>query len=98
MGAALQAKMEIGQMPPGWKVNNCDVVLEYWVNDLDSIKSLAADPEWIQTALEGQRDWLNPSRSTFRIGYDTTYVEHAPLLNLNVAGQRRRGRVSAGFD
>lgn len=87
----------MGQVRPGWEVNDCDLVLEYWVDDLESIKSLAADSDWIQMPLEGRRDWLDTSRSTVRIGYDTTYVVQGPVLNM-AEQQRRRGRVSASFD
>ncbi|KAJ5679527.1 hypothetical protein N7462_007771 [Penicillium macrosclerotiorum] len=94
VGAAFQA--EVDQVWPGWKVNDCDVALEYWVYDLESMKNLASDPEWIQTALEDENDWLDPSRSTIRIGYDTTYLESGAFMN--IGAQKRRGRVSASFD
>ncbi|CRK25924.1 hypothetical protein BN1723_013758 [Verticillium longisporum] len=94
VGAAFQA--EAGQVRPGWKVNDCDLVLEYWVKDLESLKSLASDPEWIQTALEPGNDWFDMSGPTIRIGYDTTYLEHGYIVN--VAGRKRRSRVTASFD
>ncbi|KAG7145944.1 putative oxygenase like protein [Verticillium longisporum] len=94
VGAAFQA--EAGQVRPGWKVNDCDLVLEYWVKDLESLKSLASDPEWIQTALEPGNDWFDMSGPTIRIGYDTTYLEHGEIVN--VAGRKRRSRVTASFD
>ncbi|CRK28107.1 hypothetical protein BN1723_005130 [Verticillium longisporum] len=94
VGAAFQ--VEAGQVRPGWKVNDCDLVLEYWVKDLESLKSLASDPEWIQTALEPGNDWFDMSGPTIRIGYDTTYLEHGEIVN--VAGRKRRSRVTASFD
>ncbi|GFF75231.1 hypothetical protein IFM53868_01529 [Aspergillus udagawae] len=88
---------EVHQVPPGWKVNDCDLLLEYWVYDLEDIKDLASDPEWIQTALGDGNDWLDTSKSTICVGYDTTYVEYGAVVN--VAGRRRRrSRVSASFD
>lgn len=77
-------------------MNDCDLVLECWVYDLESLKNLASDPEWIQTALEDENDWLATSRSTIRIGYYTTYSEYAGIMD--VTGQKRRSRVSASFD
>ncbi|GKT64019.1 hypothetical protein ColTof4_04433 [Colletotrichum tofieldiae] len=94
VGAAFQA--EVDQVRPGWKVNDCDLVLEYWVNDLESMKNLVSDPEWIQTALKEENDWLDVSRSTIRIGYDMTYLEYGAIMN--VAGLKRRSRVTASFD
>ncbi|KAE8373964.1 hypothetical protein BDV26DRAFT_296444 [Aspergillus bertholletiae] len=94
VGAAWKA--EVDRMRPGWKVNDCDLVLEYWAYDLESMKNLTSDPEWIQTALEDENDWLDTSRSTIRMSYDTTFVESGSLMN--VAGPKRRGRVSASFD
>jgi hypothetical protein len=77
-------------------VNDCDLVLECWVYGLESLKNLASDPEWIQTALEDENDWLDTPRSTIRIGYDTTYLEYAGIMD--VTGPKRRSRVSASFD
>lgn len=94
VGAAFQN--EVDQVRPGWKVNDCDLVLEYWVYDLESMKNLASDPEWNQTALGDENDWLDTSRSTIRIGYDTTYLDYGAIMN--VVGQKKRGRVSASFD
>lgn len=64
------------QVRPGWVVNDCDLVLEYCVDDLEKMKNLTADPEWIQTALEGQNDWF------IRIGYDTTSMEYGAVINV----------------
>lgn len=80
-------------MRPSWKTTDCDLVLEYWVDDIESIKSLVSDPEW---ALEDEDNWLDVSRSSIRIGYGTTYLEYGAIVN--VAGQRGKGRVSASFD
>lgn len=82
-------------MRPGWKLNDCDLILEYWFYGLESMKSLTCDPEWIQVALQDENDWIDASRSTIRIGYDMTYLEHGAIIN--IAG-RKRGRVSASFD
>ena len=81
-------------------MNHCDVVVEYWVNDVRSMKDLASDLEWIQTmALDkDENDWLDTSKSTIRISYDmTTYpLEYGAIIN--VAGQKRRSRVTSSFD
>jgi len=67
---------------PGWKVSDCDIVLEYWVYDLESIKNLSSDPEWLGTVLKDQDDWLDNSRSAIHIGYDTTYLENGATMNV----------------
>ena len=69
-------------MRPGWKVNDCDVVLEHWVYDLESITNLAADPEWIGGDSKVQEEWIDMSRSTIHIGYDTTYLENGAIMNI----------------
>lgn len=69
----------VDQVQPGWKVSDCDVVLERWVYDLKSIENLSADPEWFEMALQGHEDWIDFSRSTIHIGYDTTYLEDGAI-------------------
>ena len=69
-------------MRPGWKVSDCDLVLEHWVHDLESIKNLSSDPEWFGTVLKDQDDWLDNSRSAIHIGYDTTYLENGATMNV----------------
>ena len=81
---------------PGLQVNSCDLILEYWADDLESMKKLASDPEWTQTALRDQNNWLDTSRSNIRAGYDTAYVERGPFMN--VAVRYGKGRVSSSFD
>ncbi|KAK1570173.1 uncharacterized protein LY79DRAFT_584214 [Colletotrichum navitas] len=94
LGAALQADLD--QMRPAWKVNDCDIILEYWFDDLESMESLLFDPQWTQTALKDWNDWLDVSRSTIRISYDTTFLEHGAIKN--VTGLKRRSRCTARFD
>ncbi|KAL4875390.1 hypothetical protein BJY04DRAFT_224057 [Aspergillus karnatakaensis] len=81
----------------GWKVNDCDIVLEYWLSDSKSVKTLSSVPKWVSATLEGGDDWLDTSRSTVRIGFDEiTYLEYGSLKN--GAAYKRRSRVSAGFE
>ncbi|KAK1950799.1 hypothetical protein LY78DRAFT_594799 [Colletotrichum sublineola] len=94
LGAVFQA--ELDQVPPGGKLNDCDIALEYWVDDLETMKSLVSDPKWTQKALKDWNDWIDASRSTIRIGYDTTYLEHGAIKN--VVGLIRRSRCTAKFD
>ena len=92
VGAAFQAEVQGG----GWKVNNCDFVMEYWVKDEKDMRNLAMDPEWALD--EDTNNWLDMSKSTVRISNDTTtcLLEHGATIN--GIGQRRRGRATASFD
>jgi hypothetical protein len=84
------------QLWPGLQVNDCDLILEYWADDLESMKKLASDPEWTQGVLRDQNNWLDMSRSNIRASYDAAYMERWPLMN--VAPRYGRGRISSSFD
>lgn len=94
-GAVLQA--EVNQEHLNGKVNDCDVVLEYWVRDLESIKALSADPEWVQITHEYENDWFDTSKSVVRISYDMAYLDQDTLTDQFVR-KGRRGRATATFD
>ena len=79
VGAAFQAVVD--QVRPGWKVSECDLVLEYWMESLESVKALAMDPEWNEKAVKGQGDWLDMSRAGIHIGYDTTYLDRGEIVD-----------------
>ncbi|MCJ1327598.1 hypothetical protein MMC10_004269 [Thelotrema lepadinum] len=80
VGPAFQGVVD--QVRPGWKVSDCDFVLEHWVYDLESIVKLSSDPEWFGEVLKDGEDWLDTSRSNIYIGYDTTYLEDGAIKNL----------------
>lgn len=72
----------IEQARPGWKVSDCDIVLEHWVHDMDTIMAHSNDPEWASEVLKDQEKWVDMSKSTIHIGYDTTYLEDGVIMNL----------------
>ncbi|KAI1392919.1 uncharacterized protein F4822DRAFT_426120 [Hypoxylon trugodes] len=72
----------IEKIRPGWEVSKADLVLEYWMPDLSCLNSLIEDPDWNGKAVKGQEDWLDMSRSTIHIGYETTYLEDGNVVNL----------------
>lgn len=80
MCAAFQTDLE--KVRPTWEVSKADFVLEYWLPDMGCLKNLIADPEWNESAVKGQDDWLDMSKSTIHIGYDTTYLEDGNILNV----------------
>lgn len=79
VSAAFQGLVD--QVRPGWKVSDCDIVMEHWLYDLKSIGELSSDPEWFGTVLADQDEWLDNSRSAIHIGYDTTYFEDGAIIN-----------------
>ena len=74
-----------------WKSNNCDFVIKCWVNDENTMKRLASDPEWIQnTALNDDEDnWLDTSKSTVRISYNTTTCLFEDVAMFNLVGKKK---------
>ncbi|KAI4861085.1 hypothetical protein F4820DRAFT_434706 [Hypoxylon rubiginosum] len=72
---------DLQRVRPTWEVSKADFVLEYWMPDLTCLKSLVMDPEWVGGAVRDQDDWIDMSKSTVHIGYDTTYLENGKILN-----------------
>ncbi|KAI0178958.1 hypothetical protein GGR52DRAFT_569863 [Hypoxylon sp. FL1284] len=66
---------------PTWEVSQADFVLEYWMPDMDCFRKLVMDSEWVEGAAKDWDDWLDMSRSTVHIGYDTTYLEKGVIVN-----------------
>lgn len=80
-------------------VKECDLLLEYWIHDLESMKSLGFDPHWTQMVYVDGSDWLDMSRSVTRISYDpTTYLKHQSVMTRAGSKRRRRGRFTASPD
>lgn len=79
VGNAFQ--LEVDKVRPGWVVSTCEMVLEYWMYDLESLKSLIMDPEWQEKAVKGEDQWLDLSKATIHIGYNTTYLEGGEITN-----------------
>jgi hypothetical protein len=84
----------------GWKVNDCDVVVDYWVNDLKSMKDFASDPEWNQAMVldQNENDWLDTAKSTVRISYEPIAAVLEDKSIDMVKRQKRRSRVTASFE
>ncbi|OTB05699.1 hypothetical protein M426DRAFT_260170 [Hypoxylon sp. CI-4A] len=72
---------ELKQFRPTWEVSAADLVLEYYMEDLNMIKSALADPEWNAKAVRGQEDWVDAERSTIHIGYEIVYLEGGKIVN-----------------
>ncbi|KAI1800061.1 hypothetical protein F4811DRAFT_54721 [Daldinia bambusicola] len=66
---------------PGYKVDNYDVVLNYYAPSLDNIVSLLADPECGARATEPEEAWIDTSRALLKIGYETVYLDDGEIVN-----------------
>ncbi|KAL9622768.1 MAG: hypothetical protein Q9160_002886 [Pyrenula sp. 1 TL-2023] len=73
---------EVDKVRPGWIVSTCDLVLEYWVPDLGCVTALVMDPDWDGKACKNQEDWLDMSRATMHVGYDTMYLRGGEIVDL----------------
>lgn len=71
--ATLQSMLT--QAGTGRKVSDCDIVMEHWVHDMSTVLAHASDPEWTSEVLKDQDKWLDASKGTSHIGYDTAWVE-----------------------
>ncbi|KAH9992258.1 hypothetical protein F4779DRAFT_609322 [Xylariaceae sp. FL0662B] len=78
LGTAFQA--ELDKFRPGWVVSKAHMVIEYWVPDLDVLKKLIVDPEWVDKAVRNQEDWIDMTTSTSHVGYETRYMENGQII------------------
>ncbi|RYP05748.1 hypothetical protein DL764_003606 [Monosporascus ibericus] len=65
----------LGQIRPSWKIEEFDLVLEYWLHDLSELKNLISDPEWTGKAAKDEALWVDTDKASIQIGYDTLYLE-----------------------
>lgn len=58
--------------------------MEYYLHDLNCLKTLISDPDWSEKAVNGQEDWVDMSRSTIHIGYESTHLD-GDVINVSTA-------------
>ncbi|KAI1387157.1 uncharacterized protein F4822DRAFT_405627 [Hypoxylon trugodes] len=71
----------LGQIRPTWEISKADLVLEYWMPSLDCLKNLVTDPEWNEMAADGEANWIDMSRSTIHVGYETAHLENGNFFD-----------------
>ena len=67
---------------PDWNVSKADVVIQYWMPDLDCLAKVVSDTDWSGKAVKGQEKFIDMSRGTAHIGEETTYLEDGEARNL----------------
>ncbi|KAI1479988.1 hypothetical protein F4774DRAFT_113049 [Daldinia eschscholtzii] len=66
---------------PGYKVDDYDVVHNYYAPCLDNVVSLLADPEYTARATEPEQAWIDTSRASLQIGYEIVYLDDGEIVN-----------------
>jgi hypothetical protein len=67
---------------PTWEVSKADVVIQYWMPDLDCLLKVVTDPEWEGKAVKGQEEYIDVSRGTAHICEETTYLDGEETFNV----------------
>jgi hypothetical protein len=70
------------QVHPTWNVSKADIVIEYWMPDLNCLLQLVSDPDWNGKAVKGQENWIDVHRGTVHLAHDTTYIENGEIVTL----------------
>lgn len=63
-------KEDLGKYRPAWDFADFDCFIEYSVSDVQSIKNVMADPDWL-AAVKDEEYWVDASKS---LGYATPYL------------------------
>lgn len=66
-------KVELEKIRPSWTVADFDCFIEYTVPDVQIIKNVMSDPEWLD-AIKDQDKWVDTSRALISLGYFTPYL------------------------
>lgn len=75
-------KQEIGQLRQSWDFADFDCFIEYTLPDVETIKKIMGDPEWL-IAVKDQEDWVQVSKALVSLGYSTPYVLNGKPVNLS---------------
>ncbi|KAI0837653.1 hypothetical protein F5Y06DRAFT_71002 [Hypoxylon sp. FL0890] len=64
---AAASEADLKKAISSWENSQADLVLEYWLPEMEYLRNLVADPDWTEKTVKGQEDWIDMSRSTVRI-------------------------------
>ncbi|KAI0387008.1 hypothetical protein F5Y04DRAFT_275463 [Hypomontagnella monticulosa] len=66
---------------PGYKVDDYDVVLNYYAPSLDNVVSLMSDPEFVTRASEPEQAWVDTTRAHLQIGHEVVYLDYGEFTS-----------------
>jgi hypothetical protein len=66
---------------PEWTVPDYDIVMSYWVRNLEDMAGLTSDPEWVALEKDAVR-LSNPSLGHFVVGHEVELFDET-LQNSN---------------
>jgi len=65
-------KQELGKLRPSWDFADFDCLLEYTIPDVQVIKNVMSDPDWL--AATKDQDWVDTTKALVSLGYSTPYL------------------------
>jgi len=74
-------KEELEKYQPTWEMADFDCFIEYTVPDVQVIRSIMGDPEWLEV-IKDQEEWVDTSRALVSLGYATTYLSEGKVVNM----------------
>ena len=74
---------DLGRYRPAWNFADFDCFIEYSVPDVQSIKNVMADPDWL-VAVKDEEHWVDTSKALASLGYATPYLlPNGEIVNLH---------------
>jgi hypothetical protein len=75
-------KQELGKLRPIWDFADFDCFIGYTVLDVQVIKNMISDPDWL-ASIKDQDDWVDTTKSLTSFGYSTPYLlETGEVVNM----------------
>ena len=69
----------------GKECHPCDGMAETFVKDIDTYLKMTSDPEFIQTMIPDQLQFMDMSRIEFTVGYETSVYGASEAVKLDRA-------------
>ncbi|KAI1386967.1 uncharacterized protein F4822DRAFT_331212 [Hypoxylon trugodes] len=69
------------QLRPGWKMNEANLTLTYYVRSFDEMKAILNDPDYQAKGRDTEVGWIDTSRGQLKLGWETVYIENGEVVN-----------------
>jgi hypothetical protein len=66
--------MEFQEFRLTWKFADYDCIIEYTFRNMEIVRNVMSDPDWVGVALKDQEEWVDVPKALVSVGYCTSYL------------------------